>query len=129
MVKRAKGAQEKAKASNYKSLKTSGNLIEPGILVLLKETPSHGYDLLGRFAGLGIRDNIEIPTIYHILRGMEKEGLLKSNWVTEKTGPAKRVYEITLKAKKAVGNWANVVETDIRKLEGLLKQLRQVAPN
>jgi len=119
--------QEASEEKNKRSKKSNYEFIEPGILLLLKESPSHGYGLLDKLATLDIiTDQIEGGTVYRTLRGMEKEGFIKSKWVTKESGAAKKVYEITPKALEAANHWADIVERDIGVLEGLLQRLKQV---
>lgn len=106
-----------------------GKLTEPGLLLLLKENPSHGYELLNKFNDLGIIEGIIDPgTIYRILRDMEKKGLVKSKWETERPGPARRKYEITSAAYDKVEIWAKEIEKEIVLLEGLLKRINEFVP-
>ena len=130
MIKRAKVIKEKASEPDHSIRKIPERLIEPGILLLLKEKPSHGYDMLGKLAAAEISgDNIDAGTVYRTLRGMEKEGLIKSKWLTEGAGPAKRVYEVTPKAIEAVSYWVDEVERKIGLLKGFSKRLKQFAPD
>lgn len=67
------------------------NLLRAAILALLKESPSHGYGLVKRLEELGF----EIPDLgglYRVLRVMDEEGLVRSDWATGGRGPARRVY-------------------------------------
>ena len=114
---------------NTSTDRKSGRLIEPGLLLLLKENPSHGYELLNKFNNLKINEGIIDPgTIYRILRDMEKKGLVNSKWETERPGPARRKYEITSAAYDQVEIWAREIEKDIVLLEGLLKKINEFVP-
>jgi PadR family transcriptional regulator PadR len=81
--------------------------IQPWILLLLSERPSHGYELLERLhAGLS-----ETPTdtalLYRTLRQMEAEGLVSSAWETGGAGPARRLYEMTGEGVGCLHAWAS----------------------
>jgi PadR family transcriptional regulator PadR len=56
-------------------------------LTLLATTPDYGYSLLDRLAGLGF--DIEANTLYPLLRRLEKQGLLTSEWDTTEARPRK----------------------------------------
>lgn len=62
--------------------------------MLLREEPSHGYELIERLGEFGF-EQINSGTLYRTLRQMEKEGLCESRWNTSASGPACRVYSIT----------------------------------
>jgi len=67
----------------------------PLILLLLKKKPSYGYELVENFSLLGVPFPPDMSLLYKTLRGMEKDGLVQSEWDTEGSGPAKRIYHLT----------------------------------
>ncbi|CNE87571.1 PadR family transcriptional regulator [Mycobacterium tuberculosis] len=69
-------------------------LLQPFLLLLIYERPSHGYDLIERLAGMGVL-GVEPGHAYRVLRGLERERLLTSRWVPSDAGPARRLYELT----------------------------------
>src|SRR5438093_2746615 len=68
---------------------------EPALLLLLRERPAHGYDLLERLPELTGEARIEMGNLYRLLRGLEEEGLVSSQWDDSYSGPAKRRYALT----------------------------------
>src|SRR3954465_10971598 len=68
---------------------------EPALLLLLREHPAHGYDLLERLPELTGEARIEMGNLYRLLRGLEEEELVSSEWDDSSPGPAKRRYAIT----------------------------------
>jgi len=70
------------------------SLLQPFLLLLIHERPAHGYDLIERLAGMGVT-GVEPGHAYRVLRGLERERLLSSNWVPSDAGPARRRYELT----------------------------------
>lgn len=50
-------------------------------------TPDYGYALLESLAGLGIA--VDANTLYPLLRRLEKQGLLVSEWNTDEVRPRK----------------------------------------
>lgn len=64
------------------------------ILTIIKEKPIHGSEL---HRILKERYGLDIPRaiIYMLLRKMEDEGLIVSQWDIGESGPAKRIYRIT----------------------------------
>ena len=61
------------------------------VLALLDE-PRYGYALLEELAGAGVE--VEGNTLYPLLRRLEKQGLLTSEWNTEESRPRK-FYALT----------------------------------
>ncbi len=70
------------------------NFLRPCLLLLLREQPAHGYDLLERLRSFGFSGE-DPGGLYRSLRGLEKEGLVHSAWESSSTGPARRIYKIT----------------------------------
>jgi poly-beta-hydroxybutyrate-responsive repressor len=63
-------------------------------LVILREQPSYGYELMERLEEFRF-EQINPGTLYGTLRKMEKEGHCKSEWDTSSSGPPRRVYSVT----------------------------------
>ncbi|TFG68378.1 MAG: hypothetical protein E4H27_08015 [Anaerolineales bacterium] len=72
-----------------------GRYLDPALLLLLEQSPAHGYTLLNRMAEFQL--NFLAPTVvYRALRQMEDKGWVSSSWDEEETqGPPRRVYTIT----------------------------------
>src|SRR3954462_9220524 len=70
------------------------NFLRPCLLLLLREQPAHGYDLLERLRPLGF--NRDDPgRLYRALRSLESDGLVASVWEKSTAGPDRRMYELT----------------------------------
>lgn len=81
--------------------------VEPALLLLLRERPVHGYELLERLpevAGEDIR--VDAGNLYRVLRSLEEEGIVKSEWSASLPGPAKRTYELTVDGCRLLDLWA-----------------------
>ena len=70
------------------------NFLRPCLLLLLREHPAHGYELLERLKPLGF-DGDDPGGLYRALRALEREGLVRSAWEASSAGPDRRIYEIT----------------------------------
>jgi PadR family transcriptional regulator len=70
------------------------NFLRPCLLLLLREDPAHGYDLLERVQSLGF-DGSDPGGLYRALRALEKEELVRSVWEPSESGPDRRIYAIT----------------------------------
>ncbi len=70
------------------------NFLRPCLLLLLRERPAHGYDLLERLRPMGF--NRDDPgRLYRALRSLENDGLVRSVWEKSSSGPDRRTYELT----------------------------------
>jgi DNA-binding PadR family transcriptional regulator len=70
------------------------NFLQPCLLLLLMEQPDHGYDLAVRLRPM--HDGEGDPgSVYRALRGLERQGLVRSEWNPSSVGPARRTYYIT----------------------------------
>lgn len=70
------------------------NFLRACVLLLLREHPSHGYDMMERLVALGF-DREDPGRLYRTLRVLEKESLVRSAWEPSSVGPARRIYELT----------------------------------
>jgi PadR family transcriptional regulator, regulatory protein PadR len=82
--------------------------VEPALLLLLRERPMHGYELLDRLpevAGAHVR--VDVGNVYRVLRALEEEGIVTSEWSADLPGPAKRTYELTDAGRRLLDRWAD----------------------
>ena len=80
---------------------------EPALLLLLRERPAHGYELLERLPELLPDERIDMGNLYRILRALEEEGLVSSEWSDDLPGPAKRTYAITDEGLRLLDAWVD----------------------
>jgi poly-beta-hydroxybutyrate-responsive repressor len=98
--------------------------LEPTLLLLLSEQPAHGYELVDRVAEIVPGERPELGGLYRVLRALEEDGLVKSEWDAAAPGPAKRRYELTSAGRELLRAWAKalkqtqvVVDAFIERLE------------
>ena len=84
--------------------------VEPSLLLLLRERPLHGYELLDRLSELGFEGRVDIGNLYRLLRSLEEEGLVSSEWSADLPGPAKRTYELTPEGRRLLDRWAEALQ-------------------
>ncbi|WP_181783778.1 helix-turn-helix transcriptional regulator [Pseudonocardia pini] len=70
------------------------NFLQPCLLLLLRERADHGYDLLSRLTPMHDGEG-DSGGVYRALRGLERRGLVHSQWCTPQAGPARRTYHLT----------------------------------
>jgi PadR family transcriptional regulator PadR len=79
---------------------------EPAVLLFLREGPKHGYELLERVPELSSEDgHVDLGNLYRLLRALEAEGLVSSEWEAE-SGPPRRVYRLTDLGAHLLDGWA-----------------------
>ncbi len=97
------------------------NFLQPCLLLLLKERPDHGYDLVERLRSLydGESDG---GGVYRALRSLERQGLVRSTWQTSRVGPARRTYHITPSGVASLASRAEALESTHRELHVFLER-------
>jgi PadR family transcriptional regulator, regulatory protein AphA len=82
--------------------------IEYSLLGLLEERPMHGYELhreLSRKTGLGLIWTVKQAQLYAILAKLEGEELIAADIVAQEGRPARKVFHLTRKGRKAYSEW------------------------
>ena len=82
---------------------------EPAVLLVLRDYPGHGYELLEKLQELMPGERIDMGNLYRVLRGLEDEGFVRSEWEAELPGPAKRTYELTDDGRRLLDVWAGAL--------------------
>ena len=95
------------------------NFVRPCVLLLLREQPAHGYELLEQIGGLGLR-TIDAGGLYRALRVMEQDGLVVSWWEHSSAGPARRSYRLTEEGAEWLHAWAGALREGRRYLTAYL---------
>ncbi len=70
------------------------HFLQSCLLLLLRQRPSHGYELLERLDASGLTDP-DPAGVYRALRILERDGLARSAWCPSASGPARRTYHLT----------------------------------
>jgi poly-beta-hydroxybutyrate-responsive repressor len=101
------------------------HFVEPCLLLLLRERPDHGYELVDRLRVLGLAEG-DSASIYRTLRGLERSGLVRSVWRSSTTGPARRTYSLTGEGQAALDALTAEVRDTRRTLDTYLDRYSQV---
>jgi poly-beta-hydroxybutyrate-responsive repressor len=104
------------------------NFVRACLLLLIREQPSHGYDLLERMRAMGI-DQVDPGGLYRALRAMEQEGLMRSAWQTSDIGPARRTYELTDEGEDWLHAWASTLRQGQEVLSRYLDRYDRIFPS
>jgi poly-beta-hydroxybutyrate-responsive repressor len=100
------------------------NFLRPCVLLLLKESPAHGYDLLERLKAFGFPGS-DPGGLYRTLRGLEEEGLVSSSWEPSMAGPQRRRYELTRAGSEVLHEHAKALLGTAQVLEAFVSRYRE----
>jgi PadR family transcriptional regulator len=92
---------------------------EPAVLLLLRERPAHGYELLEQLPEV-TGERVDMGNLYRFLRLLEHEGLVRSAWDDGAPGPSKRIYELTDEGRALLDKWAEALRGAQERIDGFL---------
>ncbi|MBV6393670.1 MAG: hypothetical protein KPEEDBHJ_02912 [Anaerolineales bacterium] len=100
--------------ANTESLENVVLELRRGVIVLAAlsqlSSAEYGYSLLKKLADLGLE--VDQGTLYPLLRRLEAQGLLESDWKIEESRP-RRYYVVSAEGKKLLPKlkkeWAGIV--------------------
>ncbi len=98
--------------------------LEPCLLLLIAESPGHGYDLLERLTVFGFER--DPGGLYRALRSMEGAGLVRSEWQLSTAGPGRRRYELTASGHERLHALAGALHETRRTVEAYLRRYQAV---
>lgn len=90
---------------------------EPALLLLLRERPAHGYDLLERLPELTGEARVEMGNLYRLLRALEEEGLVASKW-----DGGKRTYTISARGLQLLEHWIEALRMSQERISRFLER-------
>jgi poly-beta-hydroxybutyrate-responsive repressor len=100
------------------------NFLRPCILLLLREEPAHGYDLLERLRAFGFAES-DPGGLYRALRKLEDESLVRSAWEQSSSGPDRRRYELTRAGMEELHDQAGALSATAEALETFLSRYEE----
>ena len=95
---------------------------EPALLLLLRDRPAHGYELLDSLAELIPGRRVDMGNLYRTLRALEAEGLVTSEWDAKAPGPAKRRYELTPAGGRLLDEWAAALKQASDRIDAFIRR-------
>jgi PadR family transcriptional regulator, regulatory protein PadR len=95
------------------------------ILLLLSERPGHGYDLLERLPAVIEEERVDVGNLYRVLRSLEEQGLVASEWDETLPGPAKRTYELTDAGRRLLDRWAEALRQAQDVIGGFIRRYEE----
>lgn len=101
---------------------------EPALLLLLAESPGHGYELAERLEPLVGGGRVDFGNLYRLLRALEADGVVASRWDEGAPGPLKRTYELTRQGRALLEAWAASLAERRARLDEFLRRHDRLAP-
>ena len=101
------------------------NYLQGCVLLLVAESPAHGYELLDQLSELGL-DNVDSGALYRALRSLNEDGLVESWWEKSSAGPARRTYRRTDDGAECLARWAETVAASSTFLDSFLDRHRRL---
>ena len=101
------------------------NFMTPWVLLVLKQWNLHGYLIMQHLSQMGF-PAVDHATLYKELRRLESDGYVESEWQTDGSGPAKRVYKITEAGEELLLGWTDVVSGYQRMINGFFDMYAEV---
>ena len=89
------------------------------MLLLLREQPVHGYELLEQLPEL-TGERVDMGNLYRFLRLLESEGIVRSDWDDQAPGPSKRIYELTGEGRALLDQWAGALRDAQARIDDFL---------
>src|SRR5919201_4465260 len=95
---------------------------EPALLLLLRDRPAHGYELIESLGELAPGRRVDMGNLYRSLRAMEAEGLVRSEWDADAPGPAKRRYELTPAGTRLLQHWIEALMEAQQRIDAFISR-------
>ena len=103
--------------------------IEPVLLLMIRERgQAYGYDLSGDLGGYAFTDaEIERAALYRTLNILEKNGYVKSQWDTNGSGPARKLYALTRDGEHHLQQWAEVLHKVSKSMSHFVRKVESLS--
>jgi DNA-binding PadR family transcriptional regulator len=108
---------------------TLDRFVRPSVMAVLARHPEglHGYLIAQQLREVAIFADCSPDTtgLYRVLKTMETEGFLTSDWDVEGSGPARRVYALTEAGWSCLRHWVSTLERYTQNLHLTLEYIEQ----
>lgn len=96
--------------------------VEPALLLALDGGRLHGYELAERLADVIGVESVDYGNLYRLLRSLEVEGIVFSEWNDQSEGRSKREYELTESGELLLEAWAESLRHADTRIADFLKR-------
>ncbi len=86
--------EDRAEAKENRITQLRKGILELAIMAALSRGRHYGYSLV-RVLSEGAGDSLKEGTIYPILARLDRDGLVRSEWVESAQGPPRKYYSLT----------------------------------
>lgn len=101
--------------------------VVPGVLLLLAEKESYGYELGVKLAALGfLESETDTALIYRALGTLSKGGFVLSRATPGDGGPPRKVYSLTPSGRALLGDWQKVIAGRVAMLSKFLNRCTEL---
>ena len=105
-----------------------GAFVEPAVLAVLARSEGYGYDLVRAIEeATGGEVVPDTGGLYRLLRRLEEDGFVTSEWQDGGSGPQRRSYRITDDGRALLEHWVGHLEERRRTLDVLIAAVRGIA--
>lgn len=101
------------------------NYLQGCVLLLVAESPTHGYELLDQLSELGL-SHVDSGVLYRALRSLNEDGLVESWWEESGSGPVRRRYRISADGLSCLEAWAASVGDSASLLSSFVARHRRL---
>ncbi len=126
-------ARSVARRALHKDCPCSGGslakLVHPVVMMLLAESPRHGYRIVQEAAKTPILagSRPDRTGVYRVLRNLERQGFVVSSWELSESGPARKSYRLTAEGRECLARWIETLEGYHRAIGKLLSAARKAS--
>lgn len=89
---------------------------------------SHGYGLADRLAEVIGVESVDYGNLYRLLRSLEQEGIVSSEWDDESEGRSKREYELTENGELLLEAWVDSLRQIDKRIAAFLRRYDERNP-
>ena len=102
---------------------------EPALLLLLRERPTHGYELLEALPALTGEARVDMGNLYRVLRALEEDGLVTSRVLAAAIGRAP--FDLVVAGVESTDGYTGTVPVTVAELLGIasVTAIRSLEPS
>jgi poly-beta-hydroxybutyrate-responsive repressor len=98
--------------------------VEPALLLILRGGSTHGYELADNLTEVLPSERIDMGNLYRMLRALEAEGIVDSEWRDDMPGRNRRTYRLTGQGEALLDTWAGALDEANQTIAAFLERYR-----
>ncbi len=92
--------------------------------MILRDGSTHGYELADSLADLVPAERIDMGNLYRMLRALEAEGIVESEWRDDLPGRNRRTYRLTEQGASLLDTWVDALDKANKTITAFLERYR-----